>query len=93
MLNQARVWLNNLLSLEFPVSDDKDAFCPPGPGRIPSHGMIYLPPAFRGTEESQIIILAAAVSEVTLIQANRYAKVLYFGVANCAPPPWHAGRW
>ena len=38
-------------------------------------------PGFRGTKEGQSVLLALAVSQVTLIQNNQYAKVSYFGMA------------
>ena len=47
--------------------------------------MGYLFPDFRGTKEGQSVLLALAVSQVTLIQNNQCAKVAYFRVAYSAP--------
>lgn len=41
--------------------------------------------AFRGTKEGQSILSVPAVSQVTLIQINKYAKVAYFGITYSAP--------
>ena len=43
--------------------------------------------AFKGTEEGQSVLLAQAVSQVTLILNNQYAKVAYFEVA--CPEPYY----
>ena len=44
-------------------------------------------PAFRRTKKGQRVLLALAISQVTLIQNNQYVKVVYFGVA--CPEPYH----
>ena len=44
-------------------------------------------PAFRRTKKGQCVLLALAISQVTLIQNNQYVKVVYFGVA--CPQPYH----
>lgn len=41
--------------------------------------MVDLFPVFRGTKESQGILLEQAVSQVTLTQNNQYAKVARWG--------------
>ena len=46
-------------------------------GRIPSTGVLF--PALRGTKEGQHVLLGLALSQVTLIQNNQYAKVAYLG--------------
>lgn len=49
-----------------------------------SHGEFIS--GFRETKEGQCVLLAPAVSQVTLIQNNQYAKVASFGMAYSAPP-------
>lgn len=46
--------LNRFLSPDFPNPGIKDAFYPPGAGRVPSSGDF---PDFGGTKEAQIVLL------------------------------------
>lgn len=64
----------SLLGPEFPICHDKDMFS--GPGTYHMRGLFS---AFRGTTKGQSILLAPAVSLVTFIQNNQYAKVAHFG--------------
>lgn len=56
----------------FPLSSDKDALHPLGTGRVFPVGALFL--AFRGTREGQSVLLALAVSQITLIQNNKMPK-------------------
>lgn len=58
--------MDNLLSLEFPISSIKDAFQPPGISRKPSH-MGDLFPTIRDRKEGQRI-LAWVISQVTFFE-------------------------
>lgn len=57
---------------EFPLSRDKDALHPPGTGRMFPMEALFL--AFRGTKEGESVLLALAVSQITLIQNNTMLK-------------------
>lgn len=45
-----------------------------------------LSPAFRGMKEAESVLLAPALSQVTVIQNNQHAKVVCLGIAYSAPP-------
>ena len=71
-----------------PVSGDKDVSTSgAGRGAFPWG---ELSPVFRGKKEGQSVFLSLAVSQVTLIQNNQYAKVeyIYSGMAYSAPLAW-----
>ena len=53
-------------------------------GRYLSQGRFLS--CFQGTEEDQSVPLTLAISQVTLIQHNQYAKVVDLGTAYSAPP-------
>ena len=48
--------------------------------------------AFRGTKGDQSVLFAPAISQLTLIQNNQYAKVAYFGMAYSEPHKYLAER-
>lgn len=83
MKKLSRVYLCSLWALNS-VSGDKDVSLPPGAGREPLTWEIDS--CFPGDrEESQKILLVPIVSQVTLIQSNQYATLVYFGEA-CPDP-------
>lgn len=75
-----KIYLHSFLSLEFPNSGDKDAFCSPGIGRRFSS-------LFQGKQGGQSIfyIILSSISQVTSTQDHHCAVVAYLGVA-CSDP-------
>lgn len=74
---------NSLLSLELPVSGDKDNF-----HSLYGEGTFHvgdLFPAFTGIKKGQGVFLAPTISQATLTPNNQYAKVVYVGLAYSAP--------
>ena len=49
-------------------------------------------PAFKMMEEGHSILLAQAVSQITLILINQYAEVVAYPSATQSPSVWNVGK-